>query len=326
MPLETATYISDLNPAWPLGGDKKSNGDNHLQMIKGALKATFPNVTGAVTPTHVELNFLTGVTSSVQTQLNTKAPTANPIFTGSAGLPAVTTIGAVTASELSFLSGVSSAIQTQINGKGSITGEVWMGAHNFTGATVTVPTAATGDASATAASTAFVAATSFAAALPGQAGNAGKFVTTNGSAPSWEYVPFASLTGKPTTVAGYGIADAATLTGAQTLENKIIKGVQEAGISGYTASGGAYTVNLANGSLFTLALNANCTFTFPTADFGRQFTLVIYQNASFTLSLPAGVLLDTGTVITAPTTGKRLTLSFVGDGTNWLCYVGGKGH
>lgn len=56
MPLETPTYISDLNALWPLGTDSKSDGDNHLRNFKGAVKTTFPNVTGAVTKTHTQLN------------------------------------------------------------------------------------------------------------------------------------------------------------------------------------------------------------------------------------------------------------------------------
>lgn len=60
------------------------------------------------------------------------------------------------------------------------------GTVNFAGAsTVTVPTVAFGDNSTNAASTAFVQATAFSAALPAQAGNAGKFVTTNGTTASW---------------------------------------------------------------------------------------------------------------------------------------------
>lgn len=43
---------------------------------------------GAVSST--EFDFLDGVTSAIQTQINAKAPTANPAFTGKVGLPRVT--------------------------------------------------------------------------------------------------------------------------------------------------------------------------------------------------------------------------------------------
>ena len=43
MSLETATYISQLNGANPTGTDPKSEGDDHLRMIKNVLKTQFPN-------------------------------------------------------------------------------------------------------------------------------------------------------------------------------------------------------------------------------------------------------------------------------------------
>lgn len=185
MGLETATYINGLVVTNPLDSDPKSQGAGQFRLVKSTIKNTFPNVTGAVTPTHVEINYLSGVTSSVQVQLNTKAPTASPVFTTAATLPAATTIGTVTAAEILTLSGVSSAIQTQLNGKGAITGQTWSGAHDFSGGSISVPTASAGDSSTKAASTAFVAAAAFSAVLPGQSGNAGKLVTTDGSSASW---------------------------------------------------------------------------------------------------------------------------------------------
>ena len=56
MPLEAATYISDLNTSNPAASDQLAQGDDHLRLIKSALKTTFPNVTGAVTATHTRLN------------------------------------------------------------------------------------------------------------------------------------------------------------------------------------------------------------------------------------------------------------------------------
>ena len=55
--------------------------------------------------------------------------------------------------------------------------------------TPTAPTATVGTNTTQIATTAFVTATSFVSALPGQAGNAGKFVTTDGTNASWSYVP-----------------------------------------------------------------------------------------------------------------------------------------
>ena len=59
MALETGTYISDLVSTNPTATDPKSQGDDHLRLIKSTIKTTFPNVSGAVTMTHTELNTVT---------------------------------------------------------------------------------------------------------------------------------------------------------------------------------------------------------------------------------------------------------------------------
>lgn len=87
MALESATYISDLVSTNPTSSDNLSQGDDHLRLLKSTIKATFPNVSGAVTPTHTELNYVDGVTSAIQTQLDAKAPLASPTFTGAPAAP-----------------------------------------------------------------------------------------------------------------------------------------------------------------------------------------------------------------------------------------------
>lgn len=56
MALETGTYISDLVATNPTATDPKSQGDDHLRLLKSTIKASFPNVSGAVSATHTELN------------------------------------------------------------------------------------------------------------------------------------------------------------------------------------------------------------------------------------------------------------------------------
>lgn len=63
MALESATYIDDLNTANPAPTDLLAQGDDHIRLIKAVLQATFPNITGAVTPTQAELNLLDGAIS-----------------------------------------------------------------------------------------------------------------------------------------------------------------------------------------------------------------------------------------------------------------------
>ena len=47
MPLESATYVADLNSSNPATTDAVGQGDDHLRLIKSALKATFANFTSA---------------------------------------------------------------------------------------------------------------------------------------------------------------------------------------------------------------------------------------------------------------------------------------
>lgn len=56
MALETATYISQLEPSNPAPTDQLRQADDHLRLIKQALKNTFPNITGPVTLTQGALN------------------------------------------------------------------------------------------------------------------------------------------------------------------------------------------------------------------------------------------------------------------------------
>lgn len=56
MALETASTISQLNPANPSGADRVHQGDDHIRLIKAVLKATFPNITGPITRTQAQLN------------------------------------------------------------------------------------------------------------------------------------------------------------------------------------------------------------------------------------------------------------------------------
>lgn len=58
MALENATYINQLREDAPSGLDPKSQGDDHLRLIKGALKRTFPYITGPVNVNEGHLNLL----------------------------------------------------------------------------------------------------------------------------------------------------------------------------------------------------------------------------------------------------------------------------
>lgn len=169
MALETATYIDGLVVTNPPSSDQKSQGDDHLRLLKSTIKATFPNITGAVNPTHTELNHVDGVTSPIQTQLDAKLGLSGGTVTGT-----LTITGTLNGGPTAVL-GAMSGLSLAISGGGSF------------GAAVTGVTATTGDSSTKYATTEFVTSTSFTTNLPGQLGNAYKFLQTDGTNASWGY-------------------------------------------------------------------------------------------------------------------------------------------
>jgi len=64
MTIETSyDYIDDLNPAYPEAATEVGDGDDHIRGIKNALTQSFPNISGACTATHVQLNNVAFATS-----------------------------------------------------------------------------------------------------------------------------------------------------------------------------------------------------------------------------------------------------------------------
>lgn len=70
MPLESATYIDGLVTTNPAASDAISTADDHLRLIKSAIKATFPNINGPMTLSQSQI-----------------APLASPTFTGTPAAP-----------------------------------------------------------------------------------------------------------------------------------------------------------------------------------------------------------------------------------------------
>jgi len=261
MSLETATYIYNLVATNPTSTDPKSEGDDHIRVIKSVIKNSFAGFPGMVVVTGTEAQGATvndyavtitpapsAYTASTlivfkATHANTGAVTLQINALGTKSLLAVDNTalksgdiesgGAVFA----YYDGTSFYLVSG-NDRANRNGETYSGAHNFTSATPTVPTKSQGDNSTNAASTAyvdtsmaaeaatrlavdatkadilspaltgiptaptaangtsttqlatcaFVVTAAFNSALPGQAGNAGKFVTTDGVTASWATV------------------------------------------------------------------------------------------------------------------------------------------
>lgn len=56
MALESASYLTDLVSSNPAGSDTLAQADDHIRLIKGVLKSTFPNLNAAVTSSPLKLN------------------------------------------------------------------------------------------------------------------------------------------------------------------------------------------------------------------------------------------------------------------------------
>ena len=72
MPIESATYINQLVLTNPTSGDKKTTSDDQIRLAKLVVKNSFTGlVNSTVSASSGEMNQLVGVTSNLQTQLNT---------------------------------------------------------------------------------------------------------------------------------------------------------------------------------------------------------------------------------------------------------------
>lgn len=117
MALESATYIDSLNVNNPVATDPLSQADEHLRLIKSTIKATWPNVTGAVTATQADLNTKTAITSDGSTpslasgitgaEVKSLIGVVEPAITSDGSTPALAS--GITAAEVRSLVGAQEA-------------------------------------------------------------------------------------------------------------------------------------------------------------------------------------------------------------------------
>ena len=117
----------------------------------------------------------------------------------------------------------------------------------------------------------------------------------------------------------------ATLAGSEALTNKTLTNPT---VTNYVEtlyaignSSTAVTIALTNGTVQTVTMTGNCTFTMPTATAGKSFILICTQDATgsrtavFTsVKFPGGTA---PTLTTTATTGVDI-LTFVANGTSWF--------
>lgn len=108
MTVEAATYISQLDASYPAAGDAKSEGDDHLRLIKAAIKATWPNLTAtAINATSADLNALVNAATTGASAFNvtTQASTDNSTKAASTAFVSTAVAAAVFAATLPSQSG-----------------------------------------------------------------------------------------------------------------------------------------------------------------------------------------------------------------------------
>ena len=161
---------------------------------------------------------------------------------------------------------------------------------------------------------------------------------------------FSNITGKPTTLSGYGITDgystsnpsgyitsgANSFTGTQNLQdNELIRAKlrdYSETVSSPTISSGTLVLNLETSNIFTVSLNAAITTLTisnpPASGSGGSFTLIFTADGTpRSVTWPASIKWAGGTAPTiTSTSGKVDSFAFFTSdgGTNWQGYVGGQ--
>lgn len=147
-------------------------------------------------------------------------------------------------------------------------------------------------------------------------GTSGNVLTSNGT--TWTSTA-AGSSGFPVTLGNTSIAASSTTSsvGNLTLANTTVTLYTESVVA-IGNSSTSKTLDLTNGTVQTVTMTGNCTFTMPTATAGRSFILIVSTGAGGFTGTFTSVKWPNNTAPTLTTTATRWDiLTFVADGTNW---------
>jgi hypothetical protein len=169
MGLETGTNIGDLVVTNPAATDVKSQGDDHLRLIKSAVRQSFAGFSGAVLITGTNAGAVNAYTVTPTTALLAYGPSMLLVFS-----PSVTNTGPATVN----VSGLGVRNVKSTTGDALLAGELeasalYLAVYTGTEFHLIGTTKQYADQLA------------FGSNLPAQAGNAGKFPETDGTVVSW---------------------------------------------------------------------------------------------------------------------------------------------
>lgn len=109
MPVESASFISQLNPSYPDGSENVAEGDNHLRMLKSMLQSQFTSLG-------------TTAVSATAAQLNAAARKDGDTYTGAQNFTGATvTVHTATAGDATASAASTAFVQTAIAGVNSQT-------------------------------------------------------------------------------------------------------------------------------------------------------------------------------------------------------------
>ena len=131
--------------------------------------------------------------------------------------------------------------------------------------------------------------------------------TTTAADWDWDYISNTSITG----------TGSAVLATSPTVNNPTVTNYVESVVA-IGNSSTSQTLSLTNGTVQTVTMTGNCTFTMPTATAGKSFVLIVSTGAGSFTGTFTSVKWPSNAAPTLTTTASRWDiLTFFADGTNW---------
>lgn len=238
---------------------------------------------------------------NIQIAVNSKSDTASPTFTGTVTIPTLSVTGASTFGTTITYGGVT--LTAAVTGTGKMVLD--------TSPTLVTPILGV----ATATSVNKVALTAPATSATLTIADGASLVTSGAYSLTLTSTATTNVT-LPTT------GTLATLAGSESFTNKTLTNPT---VTNYVESvvaignsGTSQTLALTNGTVQTVTLTGNCTFTMPTATAGKSFVLIVSSGAGSFTGTFTSVKWPNNAAPTLTTTASRWDiLTFFADGTNW---------
>jgi hypothetical protein len=238
---------------------------------------------------------------NIATAVNSKSDTASPTFTGTVTTPILSVTGASTFGTTITYGGVT--LTAAVTGTGKMVLDT----------SPTLVTPVLGVATATSVNKVAVTAPATSATLT--IADGASLVTSGAYSLTLTSTAATNVT-LPTT------GTLATLAGSEAFTNKTLTNPT---VTNYLESvvaignsGTSQTLSLTNGTVQTVTMTGNCTFTMPTATAGKSFVLIVSSGAGGFTGTFTSVKWPNNAAPTLTATASRWDiLTFFADGTNW---------